>query len=60
MAGFRHVKGDIVVCLDDDGQTPANEAGKLIAGIEEGADVVYARYEHKKHSWFRNFGSKLE
>lgn len=59
MAGFRHVKGDIVVCLDDDGQTPANEAGKLIAGIEEGADVVYARYEHKKHSWFRNFGSKL-
>ncbi|MDE5680307.1 MAG: glycosyltransferase, partial [Lachnospiraceae bacterium] len=23
------------------------------------ADVVYARYEHKQHSWFRNFGSKL-
>lgn len=59
MAGFRHVKGDIVVCLDDDGQTPANEVGKLIAGIEEGADVVYARYAHKQHSWFRNFGSKL-
>ena len=59
MAGFRHVKGDIVICLDDDGQTPANEVGKLIAGIQEGADVVYARYEHKKHSWFRNFGSKL-
>ncbi|MBD5496845.1 MAG: glycosyltransferase family 2 protein [Lachnospiraceae bacterium] len=59
MAGFRHVKGDIVVCLDDDGQTPANEVGKLIAGIQEGADVVYARYEHKQHSWFRNFGSKL-
>ncbi len=59
MAGFRHVKGDIVVCLDDDGQTPAGEVGKLIAGIEEGADVVYARYDHKRHSWFRNFGSKL-
>lgn len=59
MAGFRHVKGDIVVCLDDDGQTPANEVGKLIEGIQEGADVVYARYEHKQHSWFRNFGSKL-
>lgn len=59
MAGFRHVKGNIVVCLDDDGQTPAGEVGKLIAGIEEGADVVYARYDHKRHSWFRNFGSKL-
>lgn len=59
MAGFGYVKGDIIVCLDDDGQTPANEAGKLIAGLEAGADVVYAKYEHKQHSWFRNFGSKL-
>lgn len=59
MAGFRHVKGDIVVCLDDDGQTPANEVGKLLAKIEEGADVVYAKYNHKQHSWFRNFGSKV-
>ena len=59
MAGFAYATGDIVVCLDDDGQTPADEVGKLIAAIEEGADVVYAKYEHKKHSWFRNFGSKL-
>lgn len=59
MAGFRFVKGDFVVCLDDDGQTPADEVGKLIAGLEEGADVVYAKYEHKRHSWFRNFGSRL-
>lgn len=59
MAGFRHVRGDIIVCLDDDGQTPASEAGSLIAGLEAGADVVYARYAHKQHSWFRNFGSRL-
>lgn len=59
MAGFRHVKGDIVVCLDDDGQTPANEVGKLLAALEAGADVVYAKYNHKQHSWFRNFGSKI-
>ena len=30
MAGFHQVKGDILVCLDDDGQTPANEVGKLL------------------------------
>jgi undecaprenyl-phosphate 4-deoxy-4-formamido-L-arabinose transferase len=59
MAGFSYAKGDIVVCLDDDGQTPADEAGKLLDAIEEGADVVYARYEHKQHSGFRNFGSKV-
>lgn len=59
MAGFRHVRGDIIVCLDDDGQTPADEAGKLLAKIEEGYDAVYARYAHKQHSGFRNFGSKV-
>lgn len=59
MAGFRHVQGDIVVCLDDDGQTPADEVGKLLCGIEKGSDVVYARYNHKKHSTFRNFGSHV-
>lgn len=57
MAGFRWCKGDIVVCLDDDGQTPADEAGKLLEKIEEGADAVYAKYLHKKHSVFRNLGS---
>lgn len=59
MAGFRHVQGDVVVCLDDDGQTPADEVGKLLCGIEKGSDVVYAKYNHKKHSTFRNFGSHV-
>lgn len=59
MAGFRYTRGDVVICLDDDGQTPAAEAGKLLAKIEEGFDVVYAKYAHKQHSGFRNFGSKV-
>ena len=59
MAGFGYVRGDIVVCLDDDGQTPAKEVGKLLAGVEAGSDVVYAKYVHKQHSAFRNLGSKI-
>ncbi|MBD5484739.1 MAG: glycosyltransferase family 2 protein [Lachnospiraceae bacterium] len=59
MAGFRYIRGEIVVCLDDDGQTPADEVGKLLGEIEEGYDVVYAKYTHKQHSGFRNFGSKI-
>ena len=59
MAGIREAKGDYVICLDDDGQTPADEAGKLLAAIDNGADVVYAKYDHKQHSGFRNFGTAL-
>lgn len=59
MAGFHEVSGDVVVCLDDDGQTPACEVGKLLQEIENGHDVVYAKYAHKQHSGFRNFGSKV-
>lgn len=59
MAGFRAAEGDVVVCLDDDGQTPANEVDKLLDKIEEGFDAVYARYAHKQHSGFRNFGSRV-
>lgn len=57
MAGLRETQGDIVVCLDDDGQTPADEVGKLLDAIEAGSDVVYASYGKKKHSVFRNFGT---
>lgn len=59
MAGFHHVKGEIIVCLDDDGQTPAAEVGKLLEGIRQGADVVYAKYGQKHHSGFRNWGSHV-
>ena len=59
MAGLRISGGDYVVCLDDDGQTPADEVDKLIGKLEEGYDAVYAKYEHKHHSTFRNLGSKV-
>lgn len=59
MAGLRQSSGDYVVCLDDDGQTPADEVSKLLEKLEEGFDAVYAKYEHKQHSGFRNMGSKV-
>jgi len=59
MCGMSHARGDVIICMDDDGQTPAEEAGKLLKKLEEGYDVVYASYEHKKHSLFRNFGTRM-
>lgn len=59
MAGYKVSTGEIIVSLDDDGQTPANEVWSLIDKLNEGYDVVYASYEEKKHSKFRNWGSKV-
>lgn len=59
MAGIRHSCGDYVICLDDDGQTPADQADRLLDKLEAGYDAVYAKYDHKRHSAFRNLGSRV-
>lgn len=58
LAGLKYTNGDIIICLDDDGQTPADEYYKLVEEIKNGRDVVFAKYNVKHHSAFRNFGSK--
>lgn len=59
MAAIRKAKGDILVCLDDDGQTPASEVGKFLDAIKKGADVVYADYDTAHTSAYRSFGTKI-
>ncbi len=60
LAGLHEAQGDIIICLDDDGQTPPEEAYKLIQAVEaDGHDIAIARYEIKQHSAFRNFGSRV-
>ena len=59
MAGFAHVRGDIVICLDDDGQTPADECFKLIDQVTAGYDIVYAEYGKRKQNMLRNWGSRF-
>lgn len=60
MAGYAHVSGDYVVSLDDDGQTPVEAVWSLISKIEgERLDVVYGSYPVKRHSGFRNLGSRI-
>jgi len=59
MAGFGQVRGEIVICLDDDGQTPADECFKLIDKVREGYDIIFAEYAARKQSLFRNLGSRF-
>ncbi len=59
MAALRHAEGDIIIGMDDDGQTHPSQLGKLFSALDEGYDLVYGYYPDKKHSWFRNIGSKF-
>lgn len=58
MAGYAHSDGEIVVSLDDDGQTPVDEVYKLIDALSEN-DVVFAEYDEIKQNGFRVWGSKM-
>lgn len=59
MAGYRECTGEIVISLDDDGQTPAEEVFSLIDKLDEGFDVVYGAYPSIKQTPFRIFGSQV-
>lgn len=59
MAGYHRCTGDIIISLDDDGQTPANEVFRLIEKLDEGYDVVFASYPQKKENAFRLWGSRI-
>lgn len=60
MAALNHTTGDYVVCGDDDGQTPFIELPKLFEKIEEGYDLVEAKYAvREKRSLFRKMGTLM-
>ena len=60
MAALSHVKGEIMVYMDDDGQHPASQIFRLIEKIEEGYDIAYARFPHKKHNLFKRMTSSIQ
>ena len=60
MAGLNNSNGNYVVIMDDDFQNPISEVIKLINfGLKNDFDVVYTYYSKKRHSFFRNLGSRF-
>ena len=59
LCGLNYVTGDYVAIIDDDFQNPPSEIEALIEEMKNGYDVVYSKYDEKKHHWFRNIGSKF-
>ena len=59
MCALNYCTGDYAAIIDDDLQNPPKEIFKLLAEAEKGYDVVYGNYRKKKHSVFRNIGSRF-
>lgn len=61
LCGFSFVQGDFVITMDDDLQHPPEELPKMIAVMEEQADVdvILGRYEGRKHGLIRRLGTRL-
>lgn len=60
MTGLRHARGAFAVTMDDDLQNPVEEVLRLYDHARQGGwDVVYGHYAAKRHSAWRNLGSRV-
>jgi len=56
--GFSFAKGEFIITIDDDLQTPPEEIAKLINSYESACpDLIYGFYKHSKHSKMHRLGS---
>jgi len=58
LAGFAHVRGQRVMTLDADLQNPPEEAGKLLAKMDEGYDYVGSIREKRDDKLWRRAASR--
>jgi polyisoprenyl-phosphate glycosyltransferase len=59
-AGLSYAKGDIVICMDADGQHSSELLVEMLAKWREGYDMVYAvRQDREVESTFKKWGSKV-
>jgi undecaprenyl-phosphate 4-deoxy-4-formamido-L-arabinose transferase len=59
LCGIREAKYATIVTLDDDLQNPPEEIGKLIAVLDDGADVVYGTPMNEQHGFLRDQSSRI-
>lgn len=61
LCGIREAKGNLVITIDDDLQSPPEEIRTLLSKYEDDPelDLIYGVWAKKKHSFFRNIGSRF-
>ncbi|MEO8418963.1 MAG: glycosyltransferase family 2 protein [Methylophilaceae bacterium] len=59
-AGLEHARGDIVICMDADGQHSSGLLAEMLAKWRQGYDMVYAvRQDRANESRFKHWGSRI-
>jgi len=59
-AGLENASGDIVICMDADGQHSSELLAQMLEKWLEGYDMVYAvRQDREVESQFKRWGSKI-
>lgn len=59
-AGLDHANGDVVLCMDADGQHPVSLIPQMLARWREGYEMVYAvRTDRDTESPFKRIGTRL-
>src|SRR5439155_19861356 len=58
-AGLSRARGEIVVTMDGDLQNAPEDIPRLLAAVEEGADVASGRRTARRDSWGRTLPSRL-
>ncbi len=59
-AGLEEAKGDIVICMDADGQHSSSLIVNMLERWREGYDMVYAvRQDREVESFFKRWGSRV-
>ncbi|WP_213876525.1 glycosyltransferase family 2 protein [Pseudomonas sp. dw_358] len=59
MAGLNHVRGELIILMDDDLQHPPEAIGNMIKALQGGYDVCYTRYVNRQHTWWKKAGSRF-
>ncbi len=59
-AGLEYARGDIVICMDADGQHSSGLLAEMLAKWRQGYDMVYAvRQDRANESHFKHWGSRI-
>ena len=59
LAAFNFATGDLVAYCDDDGQCPVEEFHRFLTKIDEGYDMVWAKYPDEKRSFLNSVGANI-